>query len=77
MIWDKTSWTHSKGFLFRAVGDIGGGPDWNRAFNYQVHNAVGPRSLDPFSEVTYFIKWVKISWTDSTHCMGQDFLDMK
>ena len=24
-----------------------------------------PRSLDPIYIVTYFIKWVKTSWTDS------------
>ena len=24
-----------------------------------------PRSLDPFDTVTYYIKWLKTSWTDS------------
>ena len=28
-------------------------------------NNVRPRSLDPFYIVTYCIKWVKTSWTDS------------
>ena len=27
------------------------------------NNAVLPRSLDPFYIATYYIKWVKISWT--------------
>ena len=28
---------------------------------------VDPRSLDPFYKESYYIKWVKTSWTDSMY----------
>ena len=37
----------------------------------QVSTTVCTRSLDPIYLVTYYIKWVKTSWTDSNKKMLQ------
>ena len=35
-------------------------------------HTVCPRSLDPIYIATYYIKWVKTSWTDSPYTHGVD-----
>ena len=33
--------------------------------NQRLENRKCPKSLDPFYTVSYYIKWVKISWIDN------------
>ena len=35
---------------------------------------VCPRSSDPFYEVTYYLKWVTISWTDGIHYIPYTYI---
>ena len=39
-----------------------------------LNHPVCPRSIEPFYIVTYYIKWVKTSWTNSsTHAAGEKY----
>ena len=38
-------------------------------FYYLFADTVCPRSSDPFSKVTYYIKWANTSWTDGKICL--------